>query len=244
MRIFSNIASILILSVSMVATPALAKDGRVLSTEGGVTIQRGGETLIAKKDMLLQSGDTLSTDIDGRILWQMADEAIFVMPENASFELVEHEPSTGGTVYYRQESGGVRTHTGLVSGATGGNYKHETPTGNIEAKGTDYVAILITAAQAADMGLSAGLYVLVKSGAVALANVAGNLTVSNGEIALMADVNVKPEIVPAAPAILIALFISKKFDFDFLGLGGDIDVDILPPVGGGGGDPDPDPSPN
>lgn len=240
MRFFSGITSILILSVVMlVATPAMARDGRIVSIEGGVTIKRGGETLIAKKNMLLQSGDILITDIDGRLLWQMADEAIFIMPENASFEIVEHEPSTGGKVYYRQESGGVRTHTGLVSGATGGHYKHETPTGDIEAKGTDYVAIILGTDQSKKIGLVAGLYVLVKSGAVALANAAGNLTIGKGEIGLMTDVNVMPEVVPSAPAILISLFFSKKFEFDFVGLSGEIGVDIPPPGGG-----DPDPSPN
>ncbi len=198
----------------LMAFPSMAgaAEGRIMFVSGGAFVERGTQKLPIRKDMLVQIGDTLVTEDDGRVQWRMADDSYFAIRPSSRFKIEEfNEPSSsggGGKAFYSLLKGGYRCISGLIGKQDPASYRVTSPVATMGIRGTDHTHIVC----AGDCGwapggnVADGLYSRVDSGSSVLSSAEGTLDVKAGQYALTAS---PPALLSAMPSV----FASWAIDF-------------------------------
>ncbi|HXG28139.1 MAG TPA: FecR family protein [Nevskiales bacterium] len=205
-----------LLCLSQTATAAI---GRIYFVHGGVYIQRGADRIPAEKDALLEAGDTLVTESDGRVQWRLADDSYFVLRPNSSYRIETYQFPEGGPAkagagkaIYELLKGGVRTLTGLIGKTDTAAYQAKMPVATMGIRGTDYTSIYCGDCSWAGPNIKSGLYVRVDHGEIEIINQGGSLRVKAGQYAYVASDSFAPQLLPEAPAV----FLTWAVDFEFV----------------------------
>jgi hypothetical protein len=219
------LAALLALSNGAAAAEAV---GRIYFVSGGVFLERGAQRIPAEKEALIESGDVIVTEADGRVQWRMADDSFFVLRPNTSFKVDTYQfqegsqgsGGAGGTkAAYEFIKGGVRTLTGLIGRTDHAAYNMRSPIATLGIRGTDYTQVYCGDCSWAEQGgnkIKPGLYVRVDSGEIEITNKGGSLRVKGGQYAYVSADSFAPELLPEAPAVFLTW--STEFEFVFPGL--------------------------
>jgi hypothetical protein len=132
------------------ASPALAEIGRVKSSLGEATVQRGAAHLPAATGQALEAGDWLETGKDGRISLTFVDNTRFAVGPDSRIALkaFAYDPTTQkGSFVARVERGTIAVVSGRITktrcgGQTGGppcGMTVETPDSTLDINGTRFV---------------------------------------------------------------------------------------------------------
>lgn len=207
------------LALAFFSPMAGAAEGRIFYASGGAYIERGTARVDAQKDVLIESGDVLVTEEDGRLQWRMADDAYFAMRPNSRYKIAEYQApavgGTGGKAFYEMLAGGFRNLTGLIGKQDKASYRVATPVATLGIRGTDYTSVLCNNnCQWAERGgnkIKNGLYIRVDVGSVLLSNPAGSLEVKAGQYAYVENENTVPILLTEA----LGVFVNWTEDFEF-----------------------------
>lgn len=130
------------LAVLLAAQPAFAEIGRIKSSVGIASIQRGGQALVVRPGVTLEPGDVLVTGKGGRIGIAFADDTRFAVGPNSKVMLTKF-------VYDRtRQTGAFETNVnrgslGVVSGRIAKSQRDamriRTPTSMLGVRGTKFV---------------------------------------------------------------------------------------------------------
>lgn len=170
---------------------------------GGAYVERGAQKIPMRTDMLVQVGDTLVTEDDGRVQWRMADDSYFAIRPSSRFKIDEfNEPASsgGGKAFYSLLKGGYRCISGLIGKNNSADYRVISPVATMGIRGTDHTHIICQAdcAWAPGGAVKDGLYSRVDMGSSVLSNAQGTLDVKAGQYALTAS---PPALLTAMPAV-------------------------------------------
>lgn len=144
-------ASLALASVfASVAAPAAAEIGRVKSTMGVATVQRGTDKLPASTGQELLPGDWLETGKDGRMSVTFADSTRFAVGPDSRIELTkfDYDPTTEqGAFVAKVERGSIaavsgritKTRCGGQTGAPTCGMQIETPDSTLDVRGTRFI---------------------------------------------------------------------------------------------------------
>ena len=138
-------ASLCLLSLAaLVATPAFAEIGRVKSSSGTASVQRGTDHLPAATGQELLAGDWLETGKDGRISLTFVDNTRFAVGPDSRIALkkFEYDPTTQkGSFIARVERGTIAVVTGRITKTRCDDcgMQVETPDGDVDAHGTRFI---------------------------------------------------------------------------------------------------------
>ncbi|TXH03214.1 MAG: hypothetical protein E6R07_12990 [Nevskiaceae bacterium] len=205
---------------------ASAPSGRVLGTDGGVLIQHGVQTDMARSGSVIGVGDTIVTTDTGSAQWQMADESTFAMAPDSGLKINRYEmPSQGshGAATYSLLQGAVHMVTGRIGGsvaAADGSARVRpvvdrggfNPAYLIKVAALPAAPVVLksafasVAAQSADVAISQSssqFGMIVNKGAVTACNGAGCAGASAGQAVMVPCATCKPVVV--SPNTLAAL---------------------------------------
>ncbi len=223
----------LLLALLSLSQTAAAAIGRIYFVHGGVYIQRGTDQIPAEKDALLEAGDTVVTESDGRVQWRLMDDSYFVLRPNSSYRIGTYQfPEGGGSqagagkAVYEFIKGGVRTLTGLIGKTDTAAYQARTPVATLGIRGTDYTSIYCGDCSWAGPNIDPGLYVRVDHGEIEITNSTGSVRVKAGQYAFVGSDSILPRLLPEAPAV----FMSWAVDFEFVFPGLENTVDRMPRI--------------
>lgn len=197
----------LMASSPMAGTP----EGRITYTSGGAYVERGAQKIPLRDDMLVEVGDILVTESDGRVQWRMADDSYFAIRPNSRFKIEEfNKPGTagGGKAFYSLLKGGYRCISGLIGKTNPADYRVISPVATMGIRGTDHTHVICQGdcAWAPGGKVTDGLYSRVDLGASVLSNAEGTLDVKAGQYARTAS---PPALLAAMPSV----FANWEVDF-------------------------------
>lgn len=102
-----------------------AASGRVISSSGGVLIQRSVQTDAAQVGSVIGVGDTVLTTDTGKAQWQMSDSSLFAIAPETGFKINKYAlPSAKnaeGVASYTLLQGSVHTITGKIGKSVAAN---------------------------------------------------------------------------------------------------------------------------
>ncbi len=167
------------------------------------------------KGAAINVGDAINTAVGARAQLRFSDGGFVSLQPNTQFRVDEYQydNQTDGKEkgFFSLLKGGLRAITGAIGRVNRNTYQVATPSATIGIRGTGYNAVQ-----------SDGLLVNVGEGAISLTNNAGELVVTAGEAAFVADFNSapaltfqKPDTPPAgilAPAPDTAYSEAEKLD--------------------------------
>jgi hypothetical protein len=202
------------LALTAFSPVAAAAEGRIMFVSGGAYIERGTQKLPIQEEMLVQVGDTLVTEDDGRVQWRMADDSYFAIRPSSRFKIEEFsEPSGGGggKAFYSLLKGGYRSITGLIGKKDTAAYRVKSPVATMGVRGTDHTHVLCEAdcSWAPGGNVADGLYTRVDSGSSVLTNPDGSLDVKAGQYARTAS---PPALLSTMPSVFTNWTIDFKID--------------------------------
>lgn len=169
--------------------------GRVVSAVGEVVAVRpdDDERTLRRRSEVFE-GDTLITGEDGRLQVRFVDDGLVdLRPESELFVEAYSEATDdeGGNAVMEFTRGAMRTVTGRIGQQTDDDYEMGTAAATIGIRGTDY-ALQYCDDACVDAGGTAGLYGRVNSGAITVANLAGQADFEQGQFFSVADQNTLP----------------------------------------------------
>jgi len=242
-----------VLAVSGVSAFAFATAGRVTTAIGSASIVRGSESILAQKDSVVHSGDTLRTPVDSRLQWWMEDDSLIAMASSSRVQVRNFKPDAGEARYVLQR-GGMR----IVSGTT--QPVVLTPVATVKAMGTDFSMFVCDEAcsranrppdnpgnggsppgqgnNPGNGGAPPGrpgdsdesLYVRIDEGRVRVENSAGKVDAVKGQIVFVASAQVAPKIIPEAPALFLEVALELEFEVGGSDFVPDVPIQPLPPI--------------
>lgn len=167
---------------------------RVDFASGKVTaVDTAGALRALSKGSELNLGDTVNTD-GGRAQLRFIDGAYVSLQPNTQFKIDEYqyEGKTDGTEKGTLSlmKGALRTITGAIGRVNRDTYRVNTQSATIGIRGTEYLASVVNS-----------LSVSVGEGAISLTNKAGELVVSAGQSAYVADANTVPVLTFQKPVL-------------------------------------------
>lgn len=133
---------------ALVASPASAEIGRIKSSLGAASVQRGAAHLPAATGQALEAGDWLETGKDGRISLTFVDNTRFAVGPDSRIALkaFAYDPTTQkGSFVARVERGTIAVVSGRITktrcgGQTGPcGMTVETPDSTLDINGTRFV---------------------------------------------------------------------------------------------------------
>jgi hypothetical protein len=207
-------SSIFWLALALLPLEAMAAVGRIYYTSGGVYIERSGQKIPVVKDILLESGDVIVTEGDGRAQWRMADDSYFAIRPDTRFKIDEYqEPAggSGGKAFYSLLKGGFRSITGLIGKSDHASYRVNSTVATMGVRGTDHTHVLCQD----DCGWvpggnpANGLYSRVDEGSSIVSNAEGTLDVKAGQYAETAS---PPRLVNTAPGVFFNWAVDFRID--------------------------------
>ena len=206
--------------------------GRMHFVSGSVHIERGSGQIPATKDMLIEVGDVIVTQEASRAQWRLQDDSYFALRSNSRFEITDYRYAEDKSQQKENKSiltllrGGVRTLTGLIAKNNQPSYQVKHAVATMGVRGTDYIPIFVDETLAAELGVSAGLYVRANNGgAVVVSNSAGSLEIGPGQVAFVANGSTAPVLLDPISPVIQALFNDPDFEFQ-LEFFQDLDIDL------------------
>ena len=209
---------VLFLVMALLPVEAMAAVGRIYYTSGGVYIERGTEKVPATKDSLLESGDVIVTEFDGRAQWRMADDSFFAIRPDSRFRIDEYqEPAKGGAggkAFYSLLKGGFRNISGLIGKSDPAAYQVKSPVATLGIRGTDHTHVLCQGDCGwAGSNIADGLYTRVDEGSSFLSNPEGGLEVKGGQYA---ETLSAPKLVDTAPTVFLTWEVDFRIDIGLI----------------------------
>ena len=137
--------SLLLLSLTaLISSPAFGEIGRIKSSTGAASVQRGTETLPAATGQELLPGDWLETGKDGRISLTFVDNTRFAVGPDSRIALskFEYDPTTQkGSFVAKVERGSIAVVTGRITKTRCDvcGMEVETPDSVLDARGTRFI---------------------------------------------------------------------------------------------------------
>jgi hypothetical protein len=148
-RVSSTGALALLSSLAaLISSPAAAEIGRVKSSSGVASVERGAAHLPAATGQELLAGDWLETGKDGRISLTFVDNTRFAVGPESRIALskFEYNPTTQkGSFVARVERGTIAVVTGRITKTRCDDLPDqcgmevETPDGDVDAHGTRFI---------------------------------------------------------------------------------------------------------
>lgn len=141
---------LLVSLAALISSPAVAEIGRIKSSSGVATVQRGTEKLPAATGQELLPGDWLETGKGGRISLTFVDNTRFAVGPDSRIALkkFEYDPTTQkGSFVAKVERGSIAVVTGRITKtrcdspavSSCGGMQIETPESVIDARGTRFI---------------------------------------------------------------------------------------------------------
>ena len=203
-RYFQHVVAIaaLILVTSSPAANAAAS-GRIAFVSGGAYVERGAQKMPMQPDMLVEAGDVLVTENDGRVQWRMADDSYFAIRPSSRFKIDEYTApvaGSGGKAFYSLLKGGYRCISGLIGKGDQSAYRVVSPVATMGIRGTDHTHVICQAdcTWAPGGNVADGLYTRVDMGKSILSNAQGSLDVAAGQYARTSS---PPSLLTAMPSV-------------------------------------------
>lgn len=188
----------------ILSTPAvMAQVGTVLATAGKNEItQRSGATVAVRNGSKLDNGDTITTGPAGFMQMRFSDGAIVSLRPRSVFRIDEYQyPSSQPRSFLSLLRGALRTATGAISNKSPESYRLTTPSATIGVRGTHFLVEETVCTPQCPLGKTAGLHISVSQGAIIVSNDAGNLELSAGEAARVANKRSSPVKTALAPTL-------------------------------------------
>jgi hypothetical protein len=190
------------------ATASWANVGSILNILGTAKIQkRTGQVAPAIKGDILYEGDTVWAENASNVQIRMVDGAIVWVRANSELKIEGYKSTDHGSAKdessLRLLSGSMRTVTGLIGKKNPDNYRLSTPNATIGVRGTEFDAVYVTPAAAAQFHADSGTYNRVYQGSTVLKAGQQGLAVDEGQVAFVgpASGNV-PKKLPEIPDFL------------------------------------------
>lgn len=208
-----NLYGLLIMLV-LVASISSAKDsnaqaaGRLIMVIGEVSIQRDGKSTPAKKDTVVNAGDTVITAGTSNAQLKLEDGALIALRPNTEFKVKEFKysgkPDGSEKAELNLVKGGVRAVTGAIGRTNRDNLKVDAVVATIGIRGTGFnIAFCDAACKEAHPDSKPGLYAGVFEGRIAVGNQGGNaIDLGVNRFAYVADANTAPQAIIAPPRFL------------------------------------------
>lgn len=138
--------SLLLVSLVALATsPALAEIGRIKTTLGEASVQRGTDHIPAATGGELMPGDWLETGKDGRMSVTFADNTRWSVGPDSRIALTkfEYDPTTEhGSFVAQIERGSIAVVSGRISKSGRDAMQIQTPDSVIDARGTRFIVVV------------------------------------------------------------------------------------------------------
>ena len=202
----------------LLSAPCWASDvGNIANVVDDVKIERGTDKINATKNMVLKSGDVVSTGVAGRVNWQMADDSVFALPEGSRFRIdnfSEKSSNSGGKAVFTLVKGAFRTISGLIGKISGDTYQVNTPIATMGIRGTDYAASLKKGGSSQHPD---GLYGRVYKGMIFMKNAAGSLDVPAGKTGFVDQLGHAPILVDNVDDLFNDISLGANFNLNFPG---------------------------
>lgn len=167
-------------------------------------IKLDGQTVPGTTNMVVQTGETISTGATGFVRMKTSDGGWMVLPPGSQLKVEkysydEKKPADDSYVFSMLK-GAMRTATGLI-GKRGNRdaYAAKTSTATIGIRGTRY-DMRVCEASSCGKDMPEGTYVAVKEGAVAMESPQGTVDVKAGQFAA-ATPKAAPVLLPSDPGI-------------------------------------------
>lgn len=130
------------LLVALLAQPAMAEIGRIKSTVGPVSIQRGTTTVAAQPGYKLEPGDTVVTGKTGRVGIAFLDDTRFAIGPDSKIKMTTYvydRPRQSGTFLTEVKRGSLGVVSGKIAKSGKDAMKVRTPTSMLGVRGTKFV---------------------------------------------------------------------------------------------------------
>lgn len=190
------------------AAQASQAAGRLIMVIGEVSIQRDGKNTPAKKDTVVNAGDTVVTGGTSNAQLKLEDGALIALRPNTEFKVKEFKysgkPDGSEKAELNLVKGGVRAVTGAIGRTNRDNLKVDAVVATIGIRGTGFnIAFCDAACKETNPDSKQGLYAGVFEGRIAVGNQGGNaIDLGVNRFAYVADANTAPQAIIAPPRFL------------------------------------------
>ncbi len=168
--------------------PSALAVGRFVYVTGDVTVRNAeGALRPAKSGETLNEKDAIQLG-EGRAQVRFDDGGWVSLQPRTVFQINEYPRREDGNIVLALLKGGARAVTGLLSSRNPSNYRLDTPTSTIGIRGTSF---LVTYCQQS-CDLPDGLYVTGGDGTIYVKNAAGEINLSRGRTAYVANAQTAP----------------------------------------------------
>lgn len=174
-----------ILMLFALVFPALAWAAATVQTvSGDVRIESAGRQAPLGANQRVDSGATVHTGTNGRVMLRFDDGQMTALNPDTSFRVDEYrfdaaKPETG-SVTVSLLKGALRMVTGLIGARSPERFAMKTPTATIGIRGTDFMAA------------TGSLYLSISQGLVTASTSAGSLTFGAGQLGFVSAAGAMP----------------------------------------------------
>ncbi len=137
-----RLAIVTALAAAILAQPAMAEIGRVKSTAGPVSIQRGTAMIAAQPGFKLEPGDTVITGKTGRVGIAFLDDTRFAVGPDSKVKMTSYvydRPRQSGTFLTEVKRGSLGVVSGKIAKSGKDAMRVKTPTSMLGVRGTKFV---------------------------------------------------------------------------------------------------------
>ena len=130
------------LAAALLAQPAMAEIGRIKSTVGPVSVQRGAAMLAAQPGFKLEPGDTVITGKTGRVGIAFLDDTRFAIGPDSKIKMTTYlydRPRQSGTFLTEVKRGSLGVVSGKIAKSGKDAMKVKTPTSMLGVRGTKFI---------------------------------------------------------------------------------------------------------
>ncbi len=204
-----QVALMLMLAVCLILPATVhASVGKIIMAIGEVSINRGGKSIPAKKDTVVEVGDAIVTAGTSNAQVKFNDGAIVALRPNTEFKVNEYKfnGKADGTekADVSLTKGGVRAVTGAIGRSNRDNLKVNAAVATIGIRGTGFnIVFCDTACTERSPQSKEGLYAGVFEGKIVVANKGGaSADMGVNRFAYVANENSAPQPLIAPPNFL------------------------------------------
>jgi len=177
---------VLLYSGALMAATAI-----VQTVTGNVTAVIGTNVPVSlTQNAALESGMTVTTGTNSRIVMKFEDGQVIALNENTAFKIGQYhfdrtEPKKS-SMFFSLLKGALRSVSGLIGQQAPGTYRLQTPVATIGIRGTDFMAA------------TGSLYLQVINGAVSATSSAGTTAFTAGQTGFVSTLSTLPTAISAA----------------------------------------------
>lgn len=133
------------LLATLAASPDAGEIGRIKSSVGAATIERGTSSISASIGQELVAGDSLVTGKDGQMSLTFVDNTRFAVGPDSRIDLkkFEYNPTTQkGSFIAKVERGSIAVVSGRISKSNRDGEQIETPDSVLDVEGTRFIVVV------------------------------------------------------------------------------------------------------